>query len=234
MWCSQMAPTASTFTGIQARSIMAPLATRSFSTSTNEGPRKTLEQATTWDGLNHFIDDPAAMPAGRSWKAVELRRKSFDDLHKLWFVLVRERNMLHSQKLVAKRNGIVMNEFGRVKKVNESMGRIRRVLNERRLIRQHDERVSYDIADMENSADQDMDILPESSTPLTYVDELRMKKEIHGEERHMMHKAAQRRKGAFQKGQRGHGIYGGTDRKTKQKKRQSQKYSRLDTLLSDN
>jgi large subunit ribosomal protein L47 len=50
------------------------------------------------------------LPAARSWKAAELRRKSFKDLHTLWYVLVRERNLLAAQREEARRIGVSNHE----------------------------------------------------------------------------------------------------------------------------
>jgi large subunit ribosomal protein L47 len=35
---------------------------------------------------------------GRGWKASELRLKSWDDLQKLWYLLMKEKNMLMTQR----------------------------------------------------------------------------------------------------------------------------------------
>jgi hypothetical protein len=53
----------------------------------------------------------ASMLLGRSWDAAELRRKSFDDLHKLWYLLLIERNVLHTQKDEARRQGVELMSY---------------------------------------------------------------------------------------------------------------------------
>lgn len=68
---------------------------------------------------------------GRSWRASELRAKSHEDLHKLWYILLKERNMLLTLKHEARRQGEIMPSPERMRKVRKSMARIRVVLGER-------------------------------------------------------------------------------------------------------
>jgi hypothetical protein len=49
--------------------------------------------------------------AGRGWRAEELRLKSFKDLHTLWYILLRERNLLASQKEEVRRMGVENEQF---------------------------------------------------------------------------------------------------------------------------
>ncbi|KZT73759.1 MRP-L47-domain-containing protein [Daedalea quercina L-15889] len=75
--------------------------------------------------------------SGRSWLAAELRRKSFMDLHTLWYVLLRERNLLATQGEEARRLGIsaaaLQLQEKRSRRCRKSMARIKYVTNERRL-----------------------------------------------------------------------------------------------------
>ncbi|XP_062514542.1 large ribosomal subunit protein uL29m-like [Corticium candelabrum] len=68
---------------------------------------------------------------GRSWRASEMRSKSNEDLHKLWYVLLKERNMLLTLKHEARRQGELTPSPERMRKVRKSMARIKVVLGER-------------------------------------------------------------------------------------------------------
>lgn len=62
--------------------------------------------------------------------------QSFDDLHKLWFVLYKERNLLltHKQKLRRTLRPVIAADEHRYVKVKRSMAAIKHVLDERRKI----------------------------------------------------------------------------------------------------
>ena len=88
-------------------------------------------------GFDEFFDQKEKpgdeVHTGRAWTASDLRRKSFDDLHKLWFVLYKERNLLLSERERTRRNQrpIATKEENRYIKVKRSMGAIKFVLRER-------------------------------------------------------------------------------------------------------
>ncbi|GAA5865501.1 hypothetical protein JCM1840_001419 [Sporobolomyces johnsonii] len=74
--------------------------------------------------------------SSRSWSALELRRKSFTELHQLWYVLLRERNVLLTQREEARRLRVDLSGFTAVpeklRMVQKSMARIKQVISERR------------------------------------------------------------------------------------------------------
>ncbi|KAJ1827561.1 54S ribosomal protein L4 mitochondrial, partial [Coemansia sp. RSA 2708] len=92
-------------------------------------------------GLEEFFENGQRLPAkrattGRSWMASELRQKSWEDLQKLWYVVLKERNLLASQRDECRRLGVSAAFFenrGRIVKCKMTMARIKTVLNERRL-----------------------------------------------------------------------------------------------------
>ncbi|XP_010028056.3 54S ribosomal protein L4, mitochondrial isoform X1 [Eucalyptus grandis] len=87
---------------------------------------------------------------GRSWKAPELRLKSWDDLHKLWYVLLKEKNMLMSQRQMLHAQNLRFPNPERLPKVRKSMCRIKHVLTER-AIEEPDPRRSAEMKRMINA-----------------------------------------------------------------------------------
>ncbi|XP_043283132.1 39S ribosomal protein L47, mitochondrial [Venturia canescens] len=68
---------------------------------------------------------------GRSWRKDELRLKSNEDLHKLWFVLLKERNMLLTMEEACKRDWVVFPSPERIDKIADSMENLECVVRER-------------------------------------------------------------------------------------------------------
>ncbi|KAJ6221326.1 hypothetical protein RDWZM_007138 [Blomia tropicalis] len=86
--------------------------------------------------LMDFFDDPEnwdkkEVKSGRSWKMDELRIKSNQDLHKLWYILYKERNMLMTMLEAAEDEVLNMPSPERIEKVEDSMKNIELVVQER-------------------------------------------------------------------------------------------------------
>jgi hypothetical protein len=92
-------------------------------------------------GKNHMIYKEN-FPTGRSWKAEELRLKSNSDLHKLWYVLLREKLALradyyhYNQKKYE--DDHIKNDM---QKIKISMARLLTIYNERNLL--HNEFLTF-------------------------------------------------------------------------------------------
>lgn len=86
--------------------------------------------------LKEFFDDDVnwgekEIKSGRSWKIDELRIKSNSDLHKLWFVLYKEKNMLLTMEHAAKAEIELFPSPERIDKVEISMENLEAVVRER-------------------------------------------------------------------------------------------------------
>ncbi|WKY03462.1 hypothetical protein Q1695_004874 [Nippostrongylus brasiliensis] len=96
--------------------------------------------ATGKDLFRMFFDDeanfgknelrPKKRP-GRSWTEDELRLKSNSDLHKLWYVCLKERNMLLTMQAAYVSHARSMPNPERIDRVNETMRNIQSVVHER-------------------------------------------------------------------------------------------------------
>ncbi|XP_043786638.1 39S ribosomal protein L47, mitochondrial [Apis laboriosa] len=86
--------------------------------------------------LMEFFDDPKnwekdKIRVGRSWRKDELRLKSNEELHKLWFVLLKERNMLLTMEEAYKQEWKYFPNPERIDKVEDSMSNLESVVRER-------------------------------------------------------------------------------------------------------
>jgi hypothetical protein len=85
--------------------------------------------------LEEFFPPPASegapQPAGRAWLASELRGKGFPDLHGLWFVCLKERNFLLTERLYYRGLGYSLPDAARLRSVKKTMAAIKVVIGER-------------------------------------------------------------------------------------------------------
>ncbi|CAL9079725.1 unnamed protein product [Musa textilis] len=100
--------------------------------------------------VDRNTDEEKPVIYGRSWKACELRLKSWDDLQKLWCVLLKEKNMLMTQSQMLHAQNLRFPNPERIPKVRKSMCRIKHVLTER-AIAEPDPRRSAEIKRMINA-----------------------------------------------------------------------------------
>uniref|UniRef100_A0AAY4BDT0 Large ribosomal subunit protein uL29m n=1 Tax=Denticeps clupeoides TaxID=299321 RepID=A0AAY4BDT0_9TELE len=96
----------------------------------------TLHTSAGRRGLGEFFDDPenwgeSTVKSGAPWTAKQLRTKSNEDLHKLWYVLLKEKNMLLTLEQESKRQLLSMPSPERMKKVDRSLRRLDTVVQER-------------------------------------------------------------------------------------------------------
>ncbi|KAK2835474.1 hypothetical protein Q5P01_015958 [Channa striata] len=97
---------------------------------------RTLHTTVSRRGLDEFFDFPenwgeTNVKSGAPWTARQLRVKSNEDLHKLWYVLLKEKNMLLTLEQEARRQKVQMPSPERLRKVERSMIRLETVVNER-------------------------------------------------------------------------------------------------------
>ncbi|XP_041647780.1 39S ribosomal protein L47, mitochondrial [Cheilinus undulatus] len=107
-----------------------------FSPSSSVSQCRALHTTISRRGIEEFFDLPenwgeATVKSGAPWTAKQLRTKSNEDLHALWYVLLKEKNMLLTIEQEAKRQRVAMPSPERLKKVERSMIRLETVVKER-------------------------------------------------------------------------------------------------------
>ncbi|XP_061832137.2 large ribosomal subunit protein uL29m isoform X2 [Nerophis lumbriciformis] len=97
---------------------------------------RSLHTSVVRRGLDEFFDSPenwgeSKVKSGAPWTAKHLRAKSNEDLHKLWYVLLKEKNMLLTLEQESKRQRVQMPSPERIRKVERSIIRLETVVKER-------------------------------------------------------------------------------------------------------
>ncbi|CAL9089917.1 unnamed protein product [Musa textilis] len=87
---------------VLGRVLCAAYKSESFATSAAaaavDSARKAQNPLEEFFEADRSTDEEKPVVYGRGWKASELRLKSWDDLQKLWYVLLKEKNMLMTQR----------------------------------------------------------------------------------------------------------------------------------------
>lgn len=81
-------------------------------------------------GIEEFWRAPAIRnptKVGRSWSKEELSIKSFDDLHRLWYVCLKEKNLLYTEKQHCRSNRQEFLSDKALKEVQNTMKNIKLV-----------------------------------------------------------------------------------------------------------
>ncbi|KAJ3175019.1 39S ribosomal protein L47, mitochondrial [Geranomyces variabilis] len=131
------APATSRLSSTQATASPTTAATAAAPTSpaaqqNNLGLRRGLEDFFE-ESLGRWSWNEEEVPTGRAWLAAELRTKSFEDLHCLWWTCIKEQNRLYSQKEESRRFNIFFPHRQRLNECKLTMKRIKLVLWERRI-----------------------------------------------------------------------------------------------------
>ncbi|KAI3404182.2 MRPL4 [Candida oxycetoniae] len=88
------------------------------------------------NATNSAIREPDELDLNsREWTSAELRQKSFEDLHKLWYIILKERNILAREVRVGESIGMAdARQFDLLdEKLVKSQKRIKQVLSERHI-----------------------------------------------------------------------------------------------------
>lgn len=89
------------------------------------GERRNFHRTSINNDLMEFFDDKknwgeSKIQVGRSWRIDELRIRSNTDLHKLWYILLKERNMLMTMEYECQRLKECFPNPERLDKVNNN------------------------------------------------------------------------------------------------------------------